>query len=232
MTFAVRSVSQGAPTRPRDWTSCGGTLVRRVTRGCDGCSLELAALAYVAGLAGRDSDAAVDRVGLGHGRAADRGSARHRLAARSRAVALPRPPVVPPLERACRRQMTLEPRAAGPRWVSTFAGGRAAGSPIPRPGACWRRSAPPRRSAKSRRATRARRTSPSHPRRSRQPADRASPRDRRVAGADGDGTHFYVDAGSGEVVARRTRFWRVYDFMWGLHIMDLQGREEPTIRGS
>ena len=41
-----------------------------------------------------------------------------------------------------------------------------------------------------------------------------------------DGTHFYVDAGSGEVVARRTRFWRVYDFMWGLHIMDLQGRED------
>ena len=47
-----------------------------------------------------------------------------------------------------------------------------------------------------------------------------------------DGTHFYVDAGSGEVVARRTRFWRVYDFMWGLHIMDLQGRKRPTIRGS
>ena len=41
-----------------------------------------------------------------------------------------------------------------------------------------------------------------------------------------DGTHFYVDAGSGEIVARRTRFWRVYDFMWGLHIMDLQGRED------
>jgi len=41
-----------------------------------------------------------------------------------------------------------------------------------------------------------------------------------------DGTHFYVDAGSGAVVARRTRFWRVYDFMWGLHIMDLQGRKQ------
>jgi hypothetical protein len=40
-----------------------------------------------------------------------------------------------------------------------------------------------------------------------------------------DGTHFYVDAGSGEVVARRTRWWRFYDWMWGLHIMDLEGRE-------
>jgi hypothetical protein len=41
-----------------------------------------------------------------------------------------------------------------------------------------------------------------------------------------DGTHFYVDAGSGAVVARRTRFWRFYDFMWGIHIMDLQGRKQ------
>ena len=41
-----------------------------------------------------------------------------------------------------------------------------------------------------------------------------------------DGTHFYVDGGSGEIVAKRTRWWRFYDFMWGLHIMDLQGREQ------
>ena len=47
-----------------------------------------------------------------------------------------------------------------------------------------------------------------------------------------DGTHFYVDGGSGEIVAKRTRWWRFYDLMWGLHIMDLQGREEITIRGS
>ena len=41
-----------------------------------------------------------------------------------------------------------------------------------------------------------------------------------------DGTHFYVDANSGEVVARRTRWWRFYDLMWGLHIMDLETRED------
>ena len=41
-----------------------------------------------------------------------------------------------------------------------------------------------------------------------------------------DDTHFYVDGGSGEIIARRTRWWRIYDFMWGLHIMDLQGRED------
>jgi hypothetical protein len=43
-----------------------------------------------------------------------------------------------------------------------------------------------------------------------------------------DDTHFYVDGGSGEVIARRTRWWRIYDFMWGLHIMDLQGREDTN----
>jgi hypothetical protein len=41
-----------------------------------------------------------------------------------------------------------------------------------------------------------------------------------------DGTHFYVDAGSGEVVARRTSWWRFYDLMWGLHIMDPTTRED------
>ena len=41
-----------------------------------------------------------------------------------------------------------------------------------------------------------------------------------------DGTHFYVDAASGEVVAKRTRWWRIYDFMWGLHIMDPVTRED------
>jgi hypothetical protein len=42
----------------------------------------------------------------------------------------------------------------------------------------------------------------------------------------GDGTHVYVDAGTGEVLALRSRLWRAFDFMWGLHIMDLQGRED------
>jgi len=41
-----------------------------------------------------------------------------------------------------------------------------------------------------------------------------------------DGTHFYVDAGSGDIVAKRTGWWRFYDFMWGLHIMDPGGRED------
>jgi hypothetical protein len=41
-----------------------------------------------------------------------------------------------------------------------------------------------------------------------------------------DGTRFYVGAATGEILARRTGWWRIYDFMWGLHIMDLQTRED------
>jgi hypothetical protein len=41
-----------------------------------------------------------------------------------------------------------------------------------------------------------------------------------------DGTHIYVDAATGGILATRTRWWRIYDFMWGIHIMDLRGRED------
>lgn len=41
-----------------------------------------------------------------------------------------------------------------------------------------------------------------------------------------DGTHVFVDADSGSLLAVRTRQWRMFDFMWGLHIMDLQTRED------
>lgn len=40
-----------------------------------------------------------------------------------------------------------------------------------------------------------------------------------------DGTHIYVDQRTGEIAAIRTDWWRVFDFMWGLHIMDLETRE-------
>lgn len=40
-----------------------------------------------------------------------------------------------------------------------------------------------------------------------------------------DGTNVYVGRDSGQVEAVRTRWWRVFDVMWGLHIMDLETRE-------
>jgi len=43
-----------------------------------------------------------------------------------------------------------------------------------------------------------------------------------------DGTRLYIDNATGEVRAVRTGWWRFYDFMWGLHIMDLQTREDSS----
>ena len=43
-----------------------------------------------------------------------------------------------------------------------------------------------------------------------------------------DNIHVYVDAQSGAVLAVRTRQWRWFDLMWGLHIMDLQEREDSS----
>ena len=43
-----------------------------------------------------------------------------------------------------------------------------------------------------------------------------------------DGTHVYIDKESGEVLAIRTLHWRAFDFMWGLHIMDPQTREDTS----
>lgn len=41
-----------------------------------------------------------------------------------------------------------------------------------------------------------------------------------------DGTNVYVGTNTGQIEAVRTRWWRIFDFMWGLHIMDLQTRED------
>ncbi len=43
-----------------------------------------------------------------------------------------------------------------------------------------------------------------------------------------DGTHVYVGQQTGEIAAVRTRWWRIFDFMWGLHIMDLETREDTS----
>ncbi len=124
--------------------------------------------------------------------------------------------------------ITLEPRADGPRWEIDFEGGGsrladpATGALLPRLGA-----------ADAAREVMARYTGDAKVvETSRVDAD-APPIELRRA-MDGwrvrmsDDTHFYVDGGSGEIIAKRTSWWRIYDFMWDLHIMDLQGREETN----
>jgi hypothetical protein len=43
-----------------------------------------------------------------------------------------------------------------------------------------------------------------------------------------DGSRVYVDADTGSLLAIRSRQWRVFDWMWGLHIMDLESREDSS----
>jgi len=48
----------------------------------------------------------------------------------------------------------------------------------------------------------------------------------RVDFDDGANRALYVAADSGAVTARRSTLWRVYDFLWGLHIMDWRAHED------
>lgn len=43
-----------------------------------------------------------------------------------------------------------------------------------------------------------------------------------------DGTNLYLEAATGELLAVRTPGWRIYDFAWGLHIMNPQTREDTS----
>ncbi|KUO54793.1 MAG: hypothetical protein APF82_01765 [Sphingomonadales bacterium BRH_c42] len=42
------------------------------------------------------------------------------------------------------------------------------------------------------------------------------------------GVHVYIGRDTGEIEAVRTRWWRAFDFMWGLHILDPQTREDTS----
>jgi uncharacterized iron-regulated membrane protein len=38
--------------------------------------------------------------------------------------------------------------------------------------------------------------------------------------------NLYIEPWTGELVARRTARWRVFDFLWMLHIMDFEARDD------
>ncbi|MEO8141514.1 MAG: hypothetical protein ABI617_02535 [Sphingomicrobium sp.] len=136
------------------------------------------------------------------------------------------PPIAPAIDIRPLTKLTLEQRAAGPRWVLSFADGAsrladpASGRLLPKLSAAdAMREVMVRYQGKAK-VIGATRTDPANP-----PIELRRSMDGWMV-AMSDGTHFYVDGGSGEVVARRTRWWRIYDVMWGLHIMDLQTRED------
>ncbi len=136
------------------------------------------------------------------------------------------PPIAPATDVRPMTRLTLEQRAVGPRWVLAFADGTsrladpANGRLLPKLSAADAVREVMQRYRGKAAVIGATRTNPDNP-----PIELRRAMDGWMV-AMSDSTHFYVDAGSGEVVARRTAWWRIYDFMWGLHIMDLQTRED------
>ena len=135
-------------------------------------------------------------------------------------------PVVPAIEGVPIKSLSLQQRADGPRWVIGLPDGNnrladpATGALLPPLSAADAVREVAARYVGDASVTAANRTDPDKP-----PLDLR----RNIAAWQvvmSDGTRFYVDSGSGEIVARRTDWWRLYDFMWGLHIMDLKTRED------
>ena len=142
------------------------------------------------------------------------------------AVRTATPPVAPAIDVRPLSKLTLEQRATGPRWVLAFADGAsrladpATGRLLPAMSA-----ADAARELGARYTGTARIASVTHIDPANPPLDLRRPLDSWKV-AMSDGTFFYVDRWTGEIVARRTAWWRFYDFMWGLHIMDLETRED------
>lgn len=142
------------------------------------------------------------------------------------AIELAAPPITPNLDGLKVTGLKLEQRLAGPRWVITTADGTsrladpATGALLPAVSA-----AEAAREVAARYPGKASVAAVSRTDRDDPPGDFRRPLEAWQVRMS-DGTHFYVDGATGEVLARRTRWWRFYDFMWGLHIMDLQTRED------
>jgi len=47
-----------------------------------------------------------------------------------------------------------------------------------------------------------------------------------VTFSDPEDTHIYVSRQTGDILARRNKTWRLYDFFWMLHIMDYENRTD------
>ena len=152
-----------------------------------------------------------------------RGSGLLREAAPIRLAGTPIPPLVAGVPLS---SLTLEQRAAGPRWVIKLPDGKTriadptTGLLLPALSASDARREVETRYAGDASVESVSRTSADNP-----PLDLRRPIDSwRVT--MNDGTRFYVDASTGQIAATRTRWWRFYDLMWGLHIMDPTTRED------
>jgi hypothetical protein len=152
------------------------------------------------------------------------------LRAEAPPLVLTKPPVFPalPKDHGPPRSIRLEQQWDGPVWIATFAHGhemRASandGTWMPTVSALQARTIARKWYRPDAAITSVRHT----------PAD-APPVDLRKerpawAVHFADGAHVYIDADTGSLLAIRSTQWRLFDFMWGLHIMDLQTREDTS----
>jgi hypothetical protein len=135
----------------------------------------------------------------------------------------PVPPAIGPRPVASLR---LEPRPDGPKWLIRYADGGARLAD-----ALTGRLLPPLPAAGAARIVESRYTGKARVAAVDLTAAGSPPLDfrRKVAAwrvTMSDGTRFYLDSATGEILARRTRWWRFYDLLWGIHIMDLKTRED------
>jgi hypothetical protein len=136
------------------------------------------------------------------------------------------PPIAPLLQGVALTSLSLEQRAAGPRWIVKLKDGTTrladpeTGLLLPALSAADAAREVEVRYAGSASVRSVRRTDALKP-----PLDLRRPISAWQVTMD-DGARFYVDAASGQIVATRTRWWRFYDLMWGIHIMDLKTRED------
>jgi hypothetical protein len=135
-------------------------------------------------------------------------------------------PVAPAIGPRPLASLRLEARPDGPKWLIEYADG---GTRLADP--ATGRLLPPPAAADAARLVEARYTGKARIAAVDRTSAEAPPLDlrRKVAAwrvTMSDGTRFYLDSATGEILARRTRWWRFYDWMWGLHIMDLETRED------
>ena len=144
---------------------------------------------------------------------------------RAELAPLPATTVYPPAIHSAADSLTLKQTALGPRWIVALGEDRYAADPrdgrrLPALDRAQAIAAAKAYRKPPARVTSAGLTDALHP-----PLDLRQPRP--VWGVRfADGARFYIDADTGELLAVRTDFWRFYDVMWGLHIMDLQERED------
>jgi hypothetical protein len=134
--------------------------------------------------------------------------------------------VPPPIGPRPVASLRLEPHPDGPKWLVKYADG---GSRLA--DARTGRLLPPLGAAEAARIVEARYTGKSRVAAVDRTSAASPPLDfrRKIDGwrvTMSDGTRFYLDSATGEILARRTRWWRFYDLMWGIHIMDLKSRED------